>query len=113
MAAKVNKITYTRHAEERMHLRRITKSMIADTLAKPDRTQIEEDGDTEFIRTLNGRKVHVIAKPLTNNEWLIKSTWVRGEDDPQPIWQQIFSWLVRQVTALLKASNSNSKSRRR
>ncbi len=109
MAARINKITYTKHAEERMRLRRISQSMISDTLTKPDRTQIEEDGDTEFIRTLNGRKVHVIAKPLANNEWLIKSTWVRGEDDPQPMWQQLFSWLIRQVTALLKSSGKNTR----
>lgn len=110
MAARINKIIYTKHAEERMYLRRITQSMISDTLTKPDRTQIEEDGDTEFIRTLKGRKVHVIAKPLANNEWLIKSTWVRGEDDPrQPMWEQIVSWLIRQVTALLKSSGKNTR----
>jgi hypothetical protein len=105
-------IVYTKHAEERMRLRRITSSMIADTVNKPDRTQIEEDGDTEFIRTLNGRKVHVIATRVTKpSGWLIKSTWVRGEEDPLPLWRQILSLISKAVASLFNSGSSRSKRR--
>lgn len=114
MARRANEraaqIVYTRHAEERMRLRRISQSMVAETLAKPDNTQIEEDGDTEFIRMVNSRKVHVIATRLAKpDEWLIKSTWVRGEEDPLPRWRQILTWLLNQVNGLFRSGSSRSK----
>lgn len=88
----------TNHAKERMVLRRISRDMIAQTLNTPDRTEIEPDGDTEHIRILSGRQVHVIARyEADEQKWLIKSTWVRGEKDAA--WQKwlttFFSWLMR------------------
>lgn len=110
MSRRPGKITYTKHAEERMKLRWISHAMIADTLAQPDRTQIEEDGDTEFIRTLEGRKIYVIAKHLANSDqWLIKSTWVRGEDDPQALWRRALSWLSRRVRPLFRSQPSKRR----
>jgi hypothetical protein len=112
MSRRPNEIVYTRHAEERMRLRRISQDMIADTLARPDRTQIEVDGDTEFIRTLSGRKVHVIATRLADsNQWLIKSTWVRGEEDPLPFWRQVLFWLSKRIGSLFTAGSTRSKRR--
>lgn len=75
-------IKYSKHAVERMQLRSITEEMVLKTIRNPDRTYIEEDGDTKFIRKVDGVKLHVVCKPLPDEgKWLVKSTWVRGEDD--------------------------------
>ncbi len=75
-------IKYSKHAVERMQLRSITEDMVLKTIRHPDRTYIEEDGDTKFIRKVDGVKLHVVCKPLPDEgAWLVKSTWVRGEDD--------------------------------
>jgi hypothetical protein len=112
MSRRAGGIVYTRHAEERVRLRRISQAMIADTLAKPDRTQIEENGNTEFIRMLNGRKVHVIAVRLTDtNQWLIKSTWIRGEEDALPFWRQVLALLSKGIGGLFTAGSTRSKRR--
>lgn len=89
---------FTRHALERLKLRRITQDMVIRTLTKPDSTQKEADDDTEFIRVVDGRKVHVIAAYLKDEKkWLIKSVWVRGEDDPIPVWQRLMQAVLRLV----------------
>lgn len=76
-------IILTDHAEERMKLRRVTKVAILSAIRDPDDHFIEDDGDTRFIREVNDREVQVVAKRLTDEKkWLIKSVWVRGEDDP-------------------------------
>lgn len=86
-------IRYTNHAVERMVQRRISAHMIETTLSSPDKTERESDGDVEYIKRLNQRTVHAIAKPLDNGEWLIKTVWVRGEPDPS-WWMKILGKLA-------------------
>jgi len=75
-------IGFTNHARERMQLRVITEEMVVMTIRKPDKLFQEDDGDTKFIRKVNGANVQVVCKPLPDeNKWLVKSAWVRGEDD--------------------------------
>lgn len=82
------KIILTDHAFERMIERSIQRSMVRDALHKPDKTSIEDDGDTRYERTIKQRNLHVVAKPLPEegrDVWLVKTMWVRGEDDPNVI----------------------------
>ena len=75
-------LEYTKHSVERMQLRAITEEMVLKTIRNPDSTYIEDDGDTKFIRQVDGVKLYVVCKPLPDEaKWLVKSTWVRGEDD--------------------------------
>ncbi len=102
MANTSKNFILTDHAEERMKLRRITQDMIAKTLQKPDERESEADGDIQFIRTLDKRQVHVVAKYLDDEQkWLIKSVWVRGEDDPKPLWLRIIMLPVGILQQLL------------
>lgn len=72
----------THHAKERMRLRGITASMIAHTIADPHRTQPSDDGSTKYIRFTDRRQVHVVAFYNPHQKkWIVKSTWVRGEND--------------------------------
>lgn len=90
MANTSKNFILTNHAEQRMKLRRITHEMIAKTIQKPDEREPESDGDTQFIRTLEKRQVHVVAKYLDDEKkWLVKSVWVRGEEDPKPLWMRL------------------------
>jgi hypothetical protein len=95
----------TDHAEERMAMRRITKAMISQALDKPDRKENESDGDTEYIRTINGRQLHVIAfYKADQKKWIVKSTFVRGEEDQKGIkWIfDLFGWVRRLLKQVSK-----------
>jgi hypothetical protein len=82
MAPHAADIEFTNHATERMQLRAITEDMVLKTIQHPDRSYLEDDGDTKFIREVDGVQLHVVCKPLPEQgKWLVKSTWVRGEDD--------------------------------
>ena len=75
-------VEFTKHAQERMQLRVISEDMVMKAIRKPDKTYLEDDGDTKFIRKVDGVSLHVICKPLPDEQkWLVKSAWVRGEDD--------------------------------
>lgn len=100
-------VVFTNHAEQRMKLRRITPEMVVSTLQKPDDRELESDGDTKFIKTIKGRNVQVIGAYLDDEKkWLVKSAWVRGEDDPKPVWLQL-------IHALLRLFRIGGSSRRR
>jgi hypothetical protein len=93
-------VVFTDHALKRLRQRRLTREMVISAVQSPDKREREADGDTEFIRTINGRKVHVIGLYLADErKWLIKSTWVRGEEDPIPFWQRALNWLRGMITA--------------
>jgi hypothetical protein len=89
------KIILTTHAVERMWQRRISENMIDQTVKKPDGKRREVDGDTQFHRTLNRRKIHVVAKPIERGDWLIKTVWVDGEKDPNVLWKLLVMIAVR------------------
>jgi NADPH-dependent 7-cyano-7-deazaguanine reductase QueF-like protein len=98
------KLIYTDHARERMNLRSITEANIASALNKYDKTVAEKDGDTRFIKAIpraGGKKqLHVVAMPMPKegkDTWLIKTVWIRGEDDPsflvrlvRQVWSRLF-----------------------
>jgi hypothetical protein len=89
------KIILTTHAVERMWQRRISENMIDQTVKKPDGRRREDDGDTQFHRTLNRRKIHVVAKPIERGDWLIKTVWIDGEKDPNFLWKLLVMIAVR------------------
>jgi hypothetical protein len=100
MAASKN-FVLTDHARQRMKLRRITEAMVTQALSKPQEKVNEADGDIKFIRTISQREVHVVAYYLDDErKWLVKSVWVRGEDDPKPLWWQMLTLIPRLVRRL-------------
>lgn len=103
MGSTYKNVVFTDHAEQRMSLRRISKSMVAQAVNKPDSKEKESDGDTKFSKTINKRKVQVVAYYLPDEKkWLVKSTWVRGEDDPKPLWRRILRVIFYPITRLFK-----------
>jgi hypothetical protein len=98
-----DKIILTRHAQERMKLRRITEAMIVTAIKKPDQHYVEADGDTKFIKTVQSRTLHVVSAYLTNErKWLVKSVWVRGEDDPQPLWKLLWKRILSFISLIFR-----------
>lgn len=96
MAKKQRAIVLSKHVEERMVLRRVNRDLIEKTVYQADSSKLEDDGDTKFIKTIAGRELQVIAKPLDDeNKWLIKTVWVEGENDPNPFWKWIVTLGVR------------------
>ena len=93
-----SKIVFSKHAHERLEQRKITQEMVLATIQKPDRSYPERDGDTKFIRKINGAKVHVVCKPLPEeNKWLVKSAWIRGEYDSQNLAQRKNSYTASEL----------------
>lgn len=106
MQREYKNIIFTEHALERLQLRRITQDMIVETIRKPDDQKEEDDGDIKFIKTIKQRPVHVVSKYLTDEKkWLVKSAWVRGEDDS--LLLKLFYWGLKLIKTLL--NNSSSK----
>jgi hypothetical protein len=91
--SKAKQIALTNHARERMALRKISEAMISEAVNNPDQSKLEEDGDTKYIKKVGGRPLHVVAAFLADEDkWLVKTVFVRGEDDPapaRPFWQKL------------------------
>lgn len=106
MQREYKDVIFTNHALERLQLRRISQEQAVRTIQSPDEKEREEDGDTKFIKNFNGREVQIIGTYLRDErKWMVKSAWVRGEDDPQPLWQQLINWLVKVLQGMLKGDN--------
>jgi hypothetical protein len=75
-------VVFTKHAKDRLDLRRLGEDMVIDVMRKPHMTHQLDDGKIKFIGKTMGAKVHAICKPIPEeNKWLVISLWVRGEDD--------------------------------
>lgn len=75
-------VAFTKHARERLELRKISEDMIIEAIYQADRKFVQDNGNVKFIAKTMGCKVHAICKPLPDeNKWLVISAWVRGEDD--------------------------------
>lgn len=89
----MDNIIFTKHATERMSRRNISKEMIRRTLANPDSTipghNPKKENQVKFIKTVNSRRVHVVATLLPEKKWLIVSSWVKGEEDKASL-----TWLI-------------------
>jgi predicted neutral ceramidase superfamily lipid hydrolase len=55
--------------------------MVYEAIRNPEQKILEDDGDTKFIATVHGCSVHVVCKPIEKGRWLVKTVWIRGEDD--------------------------------
>lgn len=88
---------FSTHALERVKDRSITQDAVASVMRQPEKTfPGKKRGTTKFIRTLNNRRIHVVASYLADQKkWLVVSVWVRGEDDKVPL-----AWVV--ITAPFK-----------
>lgn len=95
-------IIFSKHALERAQDRSITQDLVASVVKSPDkRFDGQKQGTVKFIKTINQRRIHVVASYLHDQKkWLVVSVWVRGEDDKAPImWQVLtapfkFSWWI-------------------
>jgi hypothetical protein len=75
-------VVFTKHARERLELRRIGEDMAIQIMRNPSTTLTIDDGKIKFIGKSMGAKVQVVGKPIPEqNKWLVVSLWVRGEDD--------------------------------
>ena len=75
-------VVFSKHAKERLDLRRIGEDMVIQVMRKPTASHKIDDGKIKFVGKSMGAKVHAICKPLPEeNKWLVITLWVRGEDD--------------------------------
>ncbi len=79
-----NQIVWTKHARERANTRKISEEKVVDILLHPFKIfPAQSKGSYKFIGQVDDRRLHIIASPNPQQEWVIVSVWVRGEDDPQ------------------------------
>lgn len=90
MKREYKDIIFTNHALQRLRRRRISQAMAAQALQKPDERQSEAAGKIRFEKSIQSRKVQVVARYLEDEkQWLVLTAWVRGEDDPRPWWLHV------------------------
>lgn len=82
-------VIFTKHALSRLSERSLTKDQIVEVINSPQLTKpIAQTQTTKFIKTINDRRIHVVASLSSEKKWLVISVWVRGEEDKLPIvWQ--------------------------
>jgi len=101
MSETYKNLVFTKHALERTSDRSLSKDVIYQTVSSPDKT-FHNKSNFKFIRTISGRKIHVVATPIENNKFLVISTWVRGEEDKESLMWQIISLPFRLVWWIVK-----------
>jgi len=104
----MSEFIFTTHARERLQQRNIPLSDAESVLRNPDKTYPGKKPNTvKFIRTINYRRVELIATHLSDQKkWLVVSAWVRGEDDKVPLSWQIIAlpfrlvwWVVKKIVS--------------
>lgn len=106
MQSEYKNVVFSKHAIQRLKKRKISQDAVVKTLNKPAEKEEEDNGNVKFIKEVNQREIHVIANWLEDeNRWIVVSAWVRGEDDPRPIWQWVFilpyrllRWVFKRLT---------------
>lgn len=110
MQREYRNVVFTDHALQRLKKRRITQTAVINAINTPDEQETEVDGDCVFKKRWQGRRYHVVAMWLADEgKWLVKSAWVRGEED-RPV-----GWVVRLLAAvrlIRKAVRHERKPRR-
>ena len=82
MQSEYQNVVFTKHAIHRLKKRRISQDAAVQAIRTPDEHFIEDDGDTRFVKTVNGRNVHVVGSYLKDEKrWMVITAWVRGEED--------------------------------
>lgn len=106
MDSEYKNVVFSKHALQRLKRRKITQEAVVRTIKNPSEKESEENGNVRFVKDVNQREVHVIGNWLEDeNRWIVVSAWVRGEEDPRPLWQwafvlpyQLMRWLWRRIT---------------
>ena len=103
MTNKYKNLIFTTHAYNRAKSRNINSYSIFETIKSPDKKIKKENSSYKYIKTISGRKYHVVATYKSKEKkYLIISVWVRGEDDKVPLmWQiitlpfKILFWIIK------------------
>ena len=104
MEREYKNIVFTKHALERMSSRSITTHSIWEVISHPDKVQSEKNDSRRYIKMLRGRKYFVVANYLqSEKKYLVVSTWVRGEDDKEPIAWILITLPFKILWKLIKA----------
>ena len=100
-------IIWTNHAIERLSKRKISQANALKVMQKPDKTfPGKKDNSVKFIRTLNGRRIHLVGALNENKKWIVVTAWVRGEDDqygfPEKYVYMFVDWVVGKIVGVFK-----------
>ncbi len=100
-------VIWTNHAIERLSLRRIYQADALSVMRKPEKTFPGKKPDTvKFIRSINGRRVHLVASLNEYKKWVVLTAWVRGEEDqygfPEKYVYMFVDWVVGKVASFFR-----------
>lgn len=106
-------LVFTDHALQRLKKRRISQAAAAKTIAAPDEKEAEADGDFVFKKVWQGRDYHIVAMWLADErKWLVKSAWVRGEEDRPAWWLGLLLLPLRLVMKMVRRDRKPAPRRR-
>lgn len=95
-------MVWTNHALDRLAKRRVYQADALAVMKNPDRTfPAKKDNSVKFIRTVNGRQIHVVGVLNEEKKWVVTSVWVRGEEDrlgwPERLAGRWVDWMVTKI----------------
>ena len=105
MPNEYKNLIFTHHALDRLQDRSINYAYLANVVNDPDKKFPQSENTFKFIKTINHRKIHLVAKFLEKDQkWLVISVWVRGEEDRESVvwWLltlpfKLMMWLIKKM----------------
>lgn len=100
-------VVWTDHALERLRGRGVNQSDALAVMRNPEKTYPGKKEDSvKFIRTINGRRMHVVAVMNDQKKWVVVSAWVRGEEDqygfPEKYVYKLVDWVAGKLVRLVR-----------
>lgn len=97
------KVILSTHAIDRAKLRKMELYGIEKLVLNPDKKISLGQNKFKFLKKIGDRRYQAIASYLPKeNNWLVISVWVRGEDDRVPLIWQIITLPFRLLWWILK-----------
>lgn len=103
MSKTYNNLIFTTHAYNRILSRSLALHSISEAINYPDTVYKEKQQSKKYIKTIQGRKYHVIAtyKP-DQKKYIVISAWVRGEEDKESLLWHILTTPFRLIWWMLQ-----------
>lgn len=100
-------VIWTNHAIERLSKRNIYQHDAIKVMQKPDKTYPgKKENTVKFIRTLNGRNIHLVGSLNESKKWVVLTAWVRGEEDqygfPEKYVYMLVDWIANKLSKLFR-----------
>lgn len=102
-------VIWTNHAIDRLRQRKVHQSDAMAVMRKPEKTfPGKKDNTVKFIRTINDRRIHLVAALDEHKKWVVLTAFVRGEEDqygfPERYVYMFVDWVAGKIAGLFSGN---------